>query len=356
MISRPGAPSGDTPSSPRKILIVRLGALGDVVLTIPAQQFLCQREPGTEIHWLVEPAWAPLLRCVPGIDRVWTADTKGWRRGIRQACRIPRLLRALRAERFDEAIDFQGLLKSASLARLSGARRVLGFSRDAVRERNAALFYTDRVSTIPRRHQLLHHLDLVAPPAFDGPVSPQFPLELPEGLEEGLVERIRAIVDQPPVLLNPGGGWETKRWAPERFGALARRIERDLGQPALFSIGPGEESLAERAVSAAGMSPRQCIQTDLLELAALCRQARLMVAGDTGPLHLAVAMGTPTVAVLGPALAWRTGPFNPDDEAVFHAKPCPHPYRRTCRDHFCMDIPVEAVFEAVERRLGDVAV
>lgn len=343
---------GAAPTPPQKILLVRLGALGDILLTIPAQQYLRRDLPNSEIHWLAEPAYLPILSCVPGIDRVWTADTKRWRQGFRQAREIPELLRSLRAERFDLAVDFQGLLKSASLARLSGARRIRGFSRRELREKSASLFYTERVSTSRgERHQLLHHIDLLAPPAFQGTISARFPLELPDGVEEQLSERLRQVAGSPLLLLNLGGGWETKRWAPERFGELAVRIERGLGTSVLFTIGPGEEDLAARALATAGMPAEKCLQIGLLELAALCLRSCLMVAGDTGPLHLAVAMGTPTVAILGPALAWRTGPFDPRDEVVLHPKPCPHPYRRTCRDHFCMDIPVEAVFEAVERRL-----
>ena len=336
----------------RRILIVRLGAFGDILLTIPAQQFLGRIDPSCEIHWLAEPPWVPLLRCVSGIHRVWTADTKGWRRGIRQARGIRKLLRELRSQDFDEAIDFQGLLKSAALARLSGARRVRGFSRAELREKAASWFYTDRIETERGRHQLLHHLDLLSPPSYRGPVSARIPLVLPGGLEDALNAQLEERSSERPILLNLGGGWETKRWAPERFGALATQIEGRLGVPTLFTIGPGEEELGERAVAAARCTPRKCLRIGLLELAALCRRSRLMVAGDTGPLHLAVAMGTPTVAILGPALPWRTGPFDSADETVLHSTPCPHPYSRTCRDHFCMDIPVEAVYEAVERRLA----
>ena len=345
--------SSDRPAPRRKVLLVRLGALGDIVLTIPAQQYLFRTRPETEIHWLAEPAYRPLLSCVPGIHHVWTADTKGWRRRPRRAREVLQLLVSLRAERFDEAIDFQGLLKSATLARFSGARRIRGFSRNEAREPTAALFYTDRISTTrDERHQLLHHVDLLDPPACQEPISARFPLSLPKGLEEKLAGHLRPLAPSRPLLLNPGAGWETKRWPPERFGELAVRIERELGIPVLFTIGPGEEDLAERAASTAGLPGERCLQSDLLELAVLCRQSCLMVAGDTGPLHLAVAMGTPTVAILGPALAWRTGPFDPQDEVVVHSKACPHPYRRKCRDHFCMDIPVEAVFEAVKRRLA----
>ncbi len=349
---QPDPLSGKTGPPRRKILVVRLGALGDIVLTIPAQQLLRRSFPDARFHWLAEPPYRPLLECVPGIERVWTADTKAWRSSVAKARTLPRLVSSLRAEHFDEAIDFQGLLKSALLARLSGADRIRGFARREVREKAASLFYTDRITTSrARRHQVLHHADLVDPPACSGDISARFPLILPQEIEDRLSDRLHRIVSEPPLLLNLGGGWETKRWPPERFAELGRRVERQLGIPVLFTIGPGEEELARRALAAAGAPRERCLQTGLLELAALCRESRMMVAGDTGPLHLAVALGLPTVAILGPALPWRTGPFEPADEVVLHSRRCPHPYRRVCRDHFCMDIPAEVVFEAVVRRL-----
>jgi ADP-heptose:LPS heptosyltransferase len=259
----------------------------------------------------------------------------------------------LRREGFDLAIDFQGLLKSAVLARLSGAAVVRGFSRTQAREGLAALFYTQRVRISEgERHQFARHADLVSPPLWKGPLSARFPLQLPEEVVNYVeLNAGREGIDS-PVLLNPGGGWTTKRWAPDRFAALAERIEQRLELPTLFTFGPGEDELQEAVRGSLKRIPMRSFSTSILQLAALCRKARLMVAGDTGPLHLAVAMGTPCVAVLGPAYPWRTGPADPADEIVLHDRKCPHPYRRRCRDHFCMDISVDSVFEAVRRRLG----
>jgi heptosyltransferase I len=334
-----------------RILIVRLGSLGDIVHTIPAQQRLAARYPSAEIHWVAEGVYSDFLGRVPGVHRIWTADTRLWRRGSTLAP-VGRLLKLLRAENFDLALDFQGLLKSAVLARLSGARRVRGFGRGAARERPASWFYTERVDLeYGRRHQVEHHLMLLEPHERGDEPEARFPLDLPVPCVNNVRRRLEERRLVRPILLNPGGGWSTKRWSIERFARLADRIQGELNRDTVFTFGPGEEALIEEARLRVRSAPLHAFPTDILELAALCRLSSLMVSGDTGPLHLAVSQGTPTVALLGPAHPWRTGPFRPEDAVVRHELPCPHPYRRTCRDHFCMDITVESVFSAVLRRL-----
>jgi lipopolysaccharide heptosyltransferase I len=332
-----------------RILIVRLGSLGDIMHTIPAQQYLRRRHPDAEIHWLTASRYRELLEAVPGITRVWAVDTQAWRRGLPLAGLQE--LRGLRRLGLLRAYDFQGLLKSAVLARLAGASEVVGFPWRLLREPLAGLFYHRRIPvTRERRHQIDRHQDLVEPPRHrnPGPVHP-VPINLPSGAEAS-VDRL--LGGRPaPVVLNPGGGWPTKRWAAERYGRLAVALRNELGLPVLLTYGPGEDCLAAEAVAASGDS-LEAISTNLFELAALCRKARLLVAGDTGPLHLAEALGTPVVALLGPALPWRTGPFSPENPVVLHTKPCPHPYRRHCSRHFCMDIEVAPVLAAVKRVLG----
>lgn len=329
-----------------KILIVRLGSLGDIIHTVPAQQWLRSRYPRAELHWLCEQPYRELLEAVPGIRKVWVADTRGWRRNPLQS-RPWALFRQLRVSGFDMAVDFQGLLKSAVLARASGAIEVVGFPARQLREPAAAFLYTrTQAVTDRRRHQVDHHLDLVDPPAhrLPAPAHP-IPLKIP-ALAVEQVESALSRWDEPPVVLNLGGGWATKRWPPERFGLLADSIEREFHLPVLLTYGPGEDDLIQ-AAGQSRSSPVPALQTGLFELAALCRRSRLVVAGDTGPLHLAEALGTPVVAILGPALPWRTGPYSPDNPAVLHREACPHPYRRRCRRHFCMDIEVEKVLSAV---------
>lgn len=337
-----------------KILIVRMGALGDILHTIPAQQFLARTKPSPEIHWVVKLHYVELLEQVPRIDRIWTVGTGGWCGKPWKPKHFFSLVRSLRLEMFNRVIDFQGLVKSALLARLAGGRRTSGFSGERVRESLATLLYTDPVRVAPgQRHQVEYNLDLVAPPRCERPSSPCLPVEPTAAASDYVRGKLRQLGISKPILLNPGGGWKTKRWPIERFSHLADRIESELGLPTLFTCGPGEEYLAYDAGDQLKQAPLRFFSTTVIELAALCRQARLMVAGDTGPMHLAVGMGTPVVAILGPAFPWRTGPYNRRDQIVQHPLGCPNPYRRKCDDHFCMDIGVEDVLQKVVMRLED---
>ena len=340
--------------SPAKILIIRFGSLGDIVHGLPAQQELHRLWPEAEIHWLAEKPYQPLLDTVPFINKIWTSQLKKWRKTPSGIGHLKRLIMGLRAERFDLIYDFQGLLKSAITARLSGGGRSLGFNKSLLREKAARFFYTDPIYLEPgNRHQVEYALDLVCPPRFRGKASAAIDFHYPPECVEYLDQELKKLgINAPPVLLNPGAAWETKRWDINRFVKLAEKIQA-AGYPVIYTTGPGENHLLEKAreLSSARVNS---FPTSIVQLSALCSRSALMVAGDTGPLHLAVASGTPTVAILGPAHAWRTGPYNPLDIIVKHERPCPRPYSRTCPDaeHFCMDICVEKVFDAVMKRIN----
>ena len=347
--------SSDTsPSSVRKILIVKLGSFGDIIHAIPTQQLIHHHHPEAEIHWLTEPPYAALLGRIPGIQRVWIADTKKWRRQITSLPEAVRLIGSLRRQHFDKGLDLQGLIKSAVLARLSGARQVVGFDREQSREPASAYFYSD---TLPgdngnKPHAIEINLELTR--SLDcrpNGASPLIPLNLPEEAGSYVDRQLDLAGITRPVLINPGAGWITKRWGAANYGRLLVQLQQQLELPVVVAYGPGEEDLVEQMEAAVG-SPVVAFPTDFLQLAALCRRSQLMVAGDTGPLHLAVALGTPTVAILGPTSAWRNGPFNPEDVIVKRDLPCSDSYKRTCDQFICMDIPVEDVFDAVVRRLG----
>ena len=344
----------DTTSVPHKILIVKLGSFGDILHAIPAQQHIHQHRPDTRIHWLTEPPYAELLGRIPGIERVWQADTKKWRKKITAVPEGVRLIRSLRQQHFDLAIDLQGLVKSAALARLSGARRVVGFSREQSREAASAYFYSETLAgdTGNKPHAIEINLELTRSlDCSPNGASPLIPLSIPEEAFSYVDQQLDLAGIKHPVLINPGAGWITKRWPAEDYGRLLRRLHQQLNLPVVVTYGPGEEPLVERMETAAGC-PLTAFPTDIFQLGALCRRSQLMVAGDTGPLHLAVALGTPTVAILGPTAPWRNGPFNSEDEIVKRYLPCSNSYKRTCDQFICMDIPVEDVFNAVVRRLG----
>jgi lipopolysaccharide heptosyltransferase I len=335
----------------RKILIVRLSSFGDIIHTIPAQQLLGSRLPRAEIHWMTEPNYAEFLRHVAGIQQVKIADTKAWRKTLSSPLEIARLIRGLKRECYDVVFDFQGLIKSAVLSRSTFSGCVAGFPTNMLREKYSHFFYNCKVEIgSGRRHQIENNLDLVDPPRFEGQNDGKVPLEIPPSVDVFLDEQLERLEFINPVLLNPGAGWPTKRWSLGRYVELAQRIKEKLNLSVLFTYGPGEEGLIQQA-TAIGPQIVKAFPTSILELAGLCKRACLMVAGDTGPMHLAVSMGTPVVALIGPAHPWRTGPFNPKDKVVQHDPTCPHPYRRECDNHFCMELSVDQVYQAVVERL-----
>ncbi len=338
-----------------KILLVRMGALGDVLHALPAQQLLAREMPGARIHWLSEAAYVPLLHCVSGIEQIWTADTKRWRQGPLHWEGFPRLVRGLRRQRFDLAVDFHGLFKSALLTWLSGARRLLGFRPERFKEKGCDWFYSKKVDGEAdlNRHVIETNLRLISELVPDAKASARIELDIPSE-DQAYVHRQLSILglgNEAPVLINPGAGWPTKMWPAAHFGELSLEIENRLGHPVVFCFGPGEGYLIERIRKVRGSRPTFAFPSTIVQLAELCKRGRLMIGGDSGPIHLAVAVGTPVVAILGPTAPRRNGPAGPRDLVVKRDLPCSDSYKRRCDEWICMDIAVERVLSAVEARL-----
>ena len=335
----------------RAILIVRLGALGDIVHALPVAAALRERYPDARIDWVVDERHLPLLELVSGLDhRIPLAS-----RSAGPIARIRRLRPTLRAARYDLAVDVQGLLKSAVVARLSGAARILGFARGALREPAARVLYTETCDPGPGRHVVDKNLALaVAAGAAAG--APRFPLEAPAS---AALDAVRTTTGgRPFAVVNPGAAWPNKRWPPARFGALARALAVGRGLPVVVLWGPEDGALAEAVVGAADTDGvRQAPATGLGDLAAILGAAALVVSGDTGPLHLAAALGTPVVALHGPTDPARNGPWSAADVAVSRHGDCVCARRRRCRLATpCLEaITVEMATAAVDRRLERVA-
>ena len=338
----------------QKLLIVRLGSLGDIIHTIPAQQLLAQHFSQAQIHWLTEPPYQTLLDRIPGITQVWLADTKKWRRKLSSLGESTQLVRSLRQHHFDIALDFQGLVKSALLAKLSGAKRVVGFAAHQSREPASRYFYSETVvgDDGSRPHVVEINLQLARSLGCskDG-ASPLIPLDIPSEAFDYVDDQLSRNNFSNPILVNPGAGWVTKLWPLKNYAHLMRRIHEELGHEVVLTYGPGEEDVLQEIQTLSAPRPITAFPTTFLQLAALCRRARLLIGGDTGPLHLAVALGTPTVAILGPTSPWRNGPFNSKDPVVKRYLSCSNSYKRTCNQFICMEIPVQEVFDAVIRRL-----
>jgi heptosyltransferase-1 len=343
-----------------RILIVKLGAIGDVVHTLPAVAALRAHLPEAHLTWAVERGGASrLLAGTTVVDQRLELNLKGWRRlpPSRRSWEEMRVaFQNLRGERFDLSLDFQGLLKSASLPWLAGIRRRIGFERSALRERAAALFLTEEVAISPTVHIIEQYLGLVAHLGVrrEGPY--RFPIAVSPD-EEEVAERLHESVGGRFVVLNPGGGWPTKLWHPAGFARLADRLWEERGLPSFLTIGPGEEGLAEAVLAEVRTGRLRKVLVGLKEYFALVRRADLFVGGDTGPMHLAAAAGTPIVALFGPTSAQRNGPFLAIDQIVerFDLDCRTDCYRRRCSHISCMKIPVDPVWEAVQQRLADTA-
>ena len=331
-------------------LIVRLGSLGDVVHGIPVAAALRQEFPASRIDWMVDPRYVELLSLVKAIDRRIAVDPRVIRHGTGRR-KFRETLRELRATEYEAVIDLQGLLKSAMLARSVRGHRTIGFPRKHLRETLARLFYTVAPDPGDATHVIYKNLALLTPlKVLDRRV--RFPLEIPH--TPTVVQVVKRFEPQGYVLINPGAAWPNKRWPPERFGEVASAIARDFGWRSLVLWGPGEQELAHSVVAASGGAADASPPTTITDLVGIARSARLMISGDTGPLHIAAAVETPIVALYGPTQPERNGPWSLDDIAISRVQQCSCLYERTCRktERCIDDIGVAEVMSAVHRRIA----
>ncbi len=316
------------------LLIVRLSAMGDIIHTLPAAAMLRQAFPHATLGWLIEERWAELLCTLryprsgrrspqrPLVDRVHSVNTAEWRRASFSFNTWQQMavgLSQLRGIRYDAVIDFQGAVRSALLARWSGASVAYGDAQP--RENAASMFYTRNVLVkASGTHVVEEGLALagalissalipsaIVPGAIVPTAMAAAPVEFPvdpdaENRIAGLVADVRDF-----VILNPGAGWGAKMWPAERYGKVARELAKD-GLCCLVNYGPGEEGLAE-AVETASEGVARKISCSVSDLIALTRRARLFIGGDTGPMHMAAALKVPVVAIFGPTNPARNGPF-----------------------------------------------
>jgi lipopolysaccharide heptosyltransferase I len=294
-----------------RILIVRLSAIGDVIHGMPVACALRERYPDAFLAWAVEERAAVLLRGHPALDEL-VVLRRGW---LKSPGTVWRLQRRLRAMNFDVAIEAQGLTKAAIVAWLSGAKRRVGFGNPWGRELSRWI-NTELVDTTAR-HVIDRNLQLLRPLGID---SPEVRFQVPEHVLDGVVaeQTIRqAGLDNGFLIINSGAGWPSKLWPNDRYAAVASYLDRVCGLSTLVVWGSGKErTAAEQIVAGSHGHARICPPTTLTELAALARRARLFIGSDTGPLHLAAAVGTPCVGLYGPWPAEKHGPYGPQHVAL----------------------------------------
>lgn len=337
-----------------RFLIVRLGALGDIVHAIPVAAALRRAFPTARIDWLVSGKHREVLDLVPVVDRRLSIKD---RNGAAGGTSFLAAIRAIRGAEYDVALDLQGLIKSALIARLSGARRVIGFNRKYAREPLAGWFYTEQhdpggdgiYAAAETRHVVDINLGLLSALGVTE-VRPEFPIEARDSL---VARQIAERAGGRYALLNPGAAWPNKRWPPARLAALASALRSRRALPSVVLWGPGELDLAKEVVALAGGAAMMPPETAIADIVALARGAAVMVSGDTGPTHLAAAVGTPIVGIYGPTRPERNGSWQREDEIISRAAICRCHHLRSCRvERMCLlDVTVEEVLAAVERRL-----
>jgi heptosyltransferase I len=326
-----------------RFLIVRLGALGDVIHGIPVAAALRRAIPTARIDWLVDPRYVELLGCVTAIDDVIALDP------LNGVAAVLTAIRHLRRQRYTAAIDLQGLIKSAVLARFAGAQRTVGFARGQLREPVAHFLYTTSIDVAGATHVINRNLALLSAVGVTSDVI-ETPLNVPS---TAAGEQVSRQFGAEYVVLNGGAAWPNKRWPPERFGALGAALYARFGLPSVVLWGPGEQDLAAAIVAASSGAATAAPRTSIVETLAIVSGARLVVSGDTGPVHLAGAVRTPVVGIYGPTNPLRNGPWSSDDVVVSRYGGCTCHYQRRCHmPSRCIDtITVADVVDAAERRM-----
>jgi heptosyltransferase I len=344
------------------LLVVRLGAMGDVLHALPAVTALRKAHPAWKIGWAIEPRWRPLLTTEstniglgaernparPVVDQIHLVSAKAWgRKPLSRETRDGlRALRAeLRAAEYDAVLDLQGSIRSAVVGRLSGCRRRIGDANPW--ETPARWLYSERVVTVGP-HVIEQNMELASAVAGDllPATMPWLPVEAEAELWCEELDELRTASEtgQPVVLIHPGGGWGAKRWPPERYGAVVQEFSM-RGAIVLVNAGPGEEALAGAVVTAAN-GRGTVVECSLEQLMSLTRRVSLVIGGDTGPVHLACAVGKPVVGIYGPTDPSRNGPYGSLVRVLRNPESRRDHARREQTEAGLLTIRPEAVMEA----------
>lgn len=349
-----------------KILIIKLSAIGDVIHTLPSLNAIRKRWPDAQITWIVEEAASPLIIGHPALNRVIVSRRKAWAKGLKSGSfrekreainQIRKFLKDLRDTEYDLVIDFQQLLKSGIIAALAKGRFKAGYDHGMAHMEGSYRFLNCRIPAISMNiHALKRSLMLVeklgipvSEIRYDVPVKDEHRRRVHDLLKDHQIDQKKRLIG-----VNPMTQWKTKLWSEEKFAALADRIIRELNAEVVFTGSPDDAKILERIIKmmkkpAANLGGK----TSLIELAALYERMDLLVSTDTGPMHLAAAMGKPAVALFGSTAPWRTGPFGSGHRILRSGMECSPCFRRNCDHKSCMErISVEAVYREVEEVIG----
>lgn len=350
------------PADLHRLLIVRLGSMGDVIHTLPAAAALRNSFPDAMLGWVIEERWTELLCTLPTprsgprspqrplVERIHAVNTRTWRSSLFSVQtweQIAASLSDIRAANYEIAVDLQGALRSALVASWSGAPIVYGAARP--RENVASMFYTRKVIT-SGTHIIDQNLSIAE--TLSGFPRPIAQIELPydPAAEQECTRQLSERRLYNFVLINPGAGWAAKQWPAERYAAIAKLFS-ECGLKSLVNYGPGEHDLA-RAVEASSCGAAHPISPSLTQLIALTRRARLFIGGDCGPLHLAAALRIPVVGIFGPTDPARNGPYGTRSIVLRSPASSTSHKRRSHPDDGLLEITPEQVVNAARQLLG----
>ena len=346
----------------KKIAIVKLSAIGDVVHALPVASALRTRYPQAHLAWIVGGKGRAILEGHPALDEIITFDKARWmsefpypHRTLSVLWRIGRFAHLLRTANFDLVIDLQGLMKSGVLTWLTGAGVRIGFSSDRCREAANARFTNCHVTPLEGDvHIVDQYLSLVRGLEIDTRLK-QFKIHIPESDRtyiHDFLHKHQVAEDTLLVVINPGAGWETKCWGEDNFARLADMITSEIGGLVMFLWGPSELPLVKSIQKKMCQPSLRACPTSLKQSMALMERAHLFIAGDTGPLHIAAALGIPCVGIFGPTSPERNGPYGQNHKVIQTDVPCRSCYRRFCTSKECMEsIQADKILEAVSEML-----
>ena len=340
------------------ILIVKLGSIGDIIHTLPSLNAIKNVFPDSKISWIVEEKSKEILLGNKNIDKLYIVDTRRWRKDIFKPVlflsvikEVKGFFNTLRNENFDLAFDFQGLIKSGIITFFSNAKFSIGFDKKNCREPLNALFTKLKVTPSKgEEHMVNKNLSLLKKLGIRVNGN-EFRLIYPNPEIHKLADKIfsKYNLDRRKftVGIYPGGGWVTKRWETDKFAILCDNLKESFNPQILLISGKGEEHLVEEIKNKVKNKPFVISNTTLKELTALISRIDLFIGGDTGPLHIASAIGIPTVAIFGPSDPSKNGPYGNWKKIVQKDLECKNCYKRSCDSIRCMkEINVKEVFEA----------
>lgn len=343
-----------------EVLLVRTSSLGDVVHTLPVAETLKRAFPAVRLAWVVERSFREILEGNPYIDELIEVDFRSWKRRPVRRETIEGLLlslRRLRTRRRQIAVDLQGLLRSGLIAYLSGAPVRVGIEKSAVREKLNCIFTNVKgPCTEKGAHIVDQNLSVLSVFRVER-FHRSFHISIPEAVAaeaESFLSGTRGDRGPLTIALNPAAGWQTKTWAPDRYASLADRIAGELRAGVYLLWGPGERELAERVRSLMREDATIIPPMGLKSLAALIARCDAFIGGDSGPLHLASALGVPVVGIYGPSDPSRNGPFRGHFRVVRSTGSCRGCYKRRCATRECMDrVSAEEVWNALVALLDE---